>query len=93
MKEYKARYKSELITSNTIIQADGYSCISFENIGNSDAYLNENVPLYPASGISRFFNEKPWVEIDTDFLVSFDSEEGTDENKVIIIYTYYDKII
>jgi len=91
MKEYKARYKNELVTENKIIRADGFSCISFENIGTNDVYLNETIPMYPDSGISRFFNEKPWTEIDTDFNISFDDTVENGTNQVVVIYTYYDK--
>lgn len=83
---YSVHYKSRVITDNEIILPDKYSCVSFENIGTSQATLNNNIPL--TSG-QRWFNEKPFVQIDSNFSVSF---TGTGTNKVLVIFAYYVEI-
>ena len=89
---YQATYKTEIVTENKIIRSDGFSSVSFENIGTNESLVNNMMPLYPQSGISRFFNEKPYVKINTDFSITFQSVENG-ISKVLVIFTYYNEII
>ena len=85
---YIAQYKIERCSQNkTFYSTDGFSAISFENIGDVDATINNVIPCNN-TGVARNFNEKPNTRIVTDFTVSFDpTQAGT--KAVIVIKTYY----
>ncbi len=85
---YKAQYKIERCAQNrTFYSTDGFSAISFENIGDVDAVINSVIPCNN-TGVARNFAEKPDTKITTDFTVSFDpSQSGT--KAVIVIKTFY----
>lgn len=85
---YKVSYKVEVLTENTTIVCDGFSCISFENQGATMAYLNDVAMLPPFSQIKRFFNEDPQNKIDSYFNVSFAPSDGG-SNNVLVIKSYY----
>lgn len=89
MKKYNAYYIKELITNNTQIRADEFSSISFENIGTDTAKIDSIIPL-ENTGIAREFNEKPYVKIDVDFMITFDN--ASTDKKVVVIKTVYKEI-
>ena len=69
MKDWKVRYRFESVKQNKVLLHDGYSCVMFNNQGDTDAVINNNVLI--RSGESVSFNEDPIVRIDTDFSVKF----------------------
>jgi hypothetical protein len=86
-KQYSAQYVEEIVTKSGSIINNGFSCIEFENIGSVNARVG-NAPL-TANGFPRAYNNLPNVEINTQFILTFD-KEGTDK-KVLIKKTYYNE--
>lgn len=89
MKKYNAYYIKEIITNNTQIRSDEFSCISFENIGTDNAKIDGIIPL-ENTGIAREFSEKPYVKIDVDFMITFDN--ASTDKQVLVIKTVYKEI-
>lgn len=89
MKHYFVTYRQEIITENNIVRADGFSSISFENIGTDNALLNSVIPLNNV-GIAREFIEKPYCVIKDNFVISF---EGVDaDTRILVVKSYYQLI-
>jgi len=87
-KQYSVQYFEEIVDKSGSIVNDGFSCIEFENIGSVNARIG-NVPL-PANSFPRAYNNLPNVEINTQFILSFD-KTGIDK-KVLIKKTYYNEL-
>jgi hypothetical protein len=88
--QYKVIYKPYLITENDAIRRNGFSCITFENIGDDDAVINNVIPLPAHVDEARHFNERPYTVIDYQFEIRF---AGTATNQqVLVIEAYYTKI-
>lgn len=86
MEHIKVEYKSLFLTQNGLLPVDGYSCVSFENIGTSKATLMNTIPLVKG-GTIREFNNRPGEVIKTPIPVTFDP---TDTNtQVLVVFTYY----
>lgn len=83
---YKASYTTKVIKENTTIQRDNFSCIAFDNIGQSPIRVNE---IIVPSGASVWFNEDPGVLINTDFLVEFTPVNPGDSQLVNVVMTFY----
>lgn len=89
MSEYTVSYRQYIVETNTTISKRGFSSISFENIGTDKAFINSVITLDNV-GLSRSFNEKPYVKIESDFTLTF---EGISPNKkILVIESYYTKI-
>lgn len=88
-KKYKAIIKSYSVTDGTIIERTSKSRIEFENIGTTNAMINNIVPL--PIGRRRRYHERPDVRIDSDFEIVF--TDGQDiGNNVLVTETYYEEI-
>ena len=85
---YKATTKNNVITENTTIITDGFSCITLKNIGADAAKINDNIPL--AAGSSYVWDNHPNVTIDENTSVRFDGVEVS--KKVLIIRTYFKEV-
>ncbi|NOU19420.1 MAG: hypothetical protein HOO91_17830 [Bacteroidales bacterium] len=82
---YLVNYKTEIISSNESIEADGFSKIYFENIGTDSAFVDSVIPLT----YSKFFDNDPENTINDKFTVSF---AGVDADmRVLVIKTYFEK--
>lgn len=90
MKDYKVRYRFQTVKQNTTLLHDDFSCIMFNNQGDTDAIVNNNVIIRPGEAVS--FNEDPEVRIDTDFSVKFLSTEDTTDPNVCISCSYYEPL-
>lgn len=77
-----ASYKTMNILSNTVIRSDNFSCIAFQNIGETDCKINDII-LQPGNSLN--ISEKDSINIATDFNVNFDGGSGV----LNIIITYY----
>ena len=77
---YKASYTTKVIKENTTIQRDNFSCIAFDNIGQSPIRVND---------IAISFNEDPGVIINTDFLIEFTPVTPGDSQMVNCVMTFY----
>lgn len=88
--KYKVHYKQLLISQNSTILADGFSCINFTNIGTDTAVVNDIVPLLPTSGNNWSYNEKPYTKIETDFNIQFGNVANTTK-EVLVQLSYYVK--
>ena len=87
MNKYKVQYKQRLVTRNEAIRKNAFSCITFENIGDDDATINNVIPL-PANAYEvREFNEHPSTIIDSQFEVRFSGKSPN--QRVLIIEAYY----
>lgn len=86
-KNYKIRYTKELITENTRISPDGFSSISFENVGEDGAVLDGVIPLNN-NGVAREFNNEPYVQIESYFTIEFDNVNEDKRVVVVRSYTY-----
>lgn len=82
---YKATTKNNIITENTSILADGFSCIFFKNTGIDPVYINDNILI--TTGSSFAFDNMPYVTIGEPTTVMFG---GIDANKkLLVIKTYF----
>lgn len=86
---YNITFQHSIITSNEAIEPDGFSCISFENIGDDVAVINTSIPLTPNS-LSREFNFRPGEIIREKFSVKFDKQAQV--RKVLVIKTYFNNM-
>lgn len=84
--KYKASYATKVITDNTTIQRDQYSCIVFDNVGDSPIKVNG---IFINSGTTVQFNEDPGTVINTDFLIEFTPLNAGDMQMVNVVMTYY----
>ena len=92
-REYQARYSFDVVTQNKrIFSRDKFSCITFENIGDTDASINGLIPC-TNNGVIREFVELPNTTIDTDFTVQFDTVNPGTNPAVLVVKTYYTKHI
>lgn len=83
---YKASYATKVITTNTTIQRDQFSCIVFNNVGDSPIKVNG---IFLNAGTTAQFNEDPGTVINTDFLVEFTPLNPGDLQMVNVLMTYY----
>ena len=88
-KKYKVIIKSYNITDGTVIERNDKSRIVLENIGTTNALINNIIPLN--AGNSRRFIEHHESRIDTDFEVVFPGGQNAGNN-ILIIESYYEKI-
>lgn len=90
--KYKVSYKTELYRNNSLIRPDGFSCITFKNQGNTIVTIDNSIELQP--GESIYFNEKPYVVIDSNVVVNFGivGEETIKNNKLVVITSFYTEI-
>lgn len=91
--KYKVSYKTELYRNNSLIRPDGFSCITFKNQGNTIVTIDNSIELQP--GESIYFNEKPYVVIDSNVVVNFGDivgEETVKNNKLVVITSFYTEI-
>ena len=86
---YKASYATKVITNNTTIQRDQFSCIVFDNVGDSPIKVNG---IFLNAGTTAQFNEDPGTVINTDFLVEFTPLNPGDLQMVNVVMTYYKEI-
>lgn len=90
MKDWKVRYRFESVKQNKVLIHDGYSCVMFNNQGDTDAVINNNVLIRPGESVS--FNEDPIVRIDTDFSVKFVADNSKTDPNVCITCSYYEPL-
>lgn len=90
MKNWKVRYRFQSVKQNSTLLHDDFSCIMFNNQGDTDAVINNNVIIRPGEAVS--FNEDPDVRIDTDFSVKFLPGQSTTDPNVCITCSYYEQI-
>lgn len=83
---WKASYASKVVTDNTTIQRDQFSCIVFDNVGDSPIKVNG---IFLNAGTTAQFNEDPGTVINTDFLVEFTPLNPGDLQMVNVVMTYY----
>lgn len=83
---WKVTYKSEVVTTNKVIRPDRCSCIFFQNEGDNDVLINNNISL-KAFTDARSFENRPDEIIDCDFSVTFPNGAS----QVLIVKTYYIK--
>ena len=86
---YKASYATKVITTNTTIQRDQFSCIVFDNVGDSPIKVNG---IFLNAGTTEQFNEDPGTVINKDFLVEFTPLNPGDLQMVNVVMTYYKEI-
>lgn len=91
MREYNVTYKQYIVRESRTIRVSGCSCITFENLGTANVTINGCIPLAPNSEVTREFNEKPYVKINSDFGIDFTIGEGL-TNKVLVIEAYYTEL-
>lgn len=93
VREYEARYTFEQVRENKrIFSRDKFSCITFENIGDTPAFVNGLIPCNN-NGVIREFVELPNTTIDNDFVVTFDQNNMGTNPCVLVVRTYYTKHI
>lgn len=87
-RKYLVNYKTQIITENGFLEADGFSSVKFINIGSDEAYILKNMPL-TTSGETFSLENREFVEISQNIPVEFVT---TANPKVIAIKSYYQKI-
>lgn len=90
MKDYKVRYRFQFVKKNSTLLHDDFSCIMFNNQGDTDAVINNNIIIRPGESVS--FNEDPIVRIDTDFSVKFIEDLSKTDPNVCITCSYYEPL-
>ena len=75
--DFKAYYK------NANVPASGCYEITFENVGDVDAMLNDVYPL-PAGKAITFGGRHPEVKRETNYRINFTGTTGTNKNVVVI---------
>lgn len=88
-KKYTVSYRQYIVETNTTISNRGFASISLENIGTDKATINSVIPLNNV-GVSRNFEEKPNVIIDSDFIITFQNLDS--DKKILVIESYYTEI-
>ncbi len=82
---YIAKTTNNVITKNTTILADGFSCLFFKNTGVDPVYINDNILITTGSSFS--FDNMPYVTIGEPTTIMFGD---TDANKkLLVIKTYF----
>lgn len=87
-KIYIATYECELVQENKTVFSQECSCISFELLGTSEAMLDKLIPVTDSK--IREFNEMPYVTINKNYSVVFDSTD-TDQ-RLLVTRTYYKEV-
>ena len=85
---YSVTTKNNVLTTNTPIQADGFSSLFLKNIGFDAVLINDNIPL--AAGSSFSFDNLPYVTIDEVTSIRFANVDLS--QKVLIIKSYYKEV-
>lgn len=80
---YTANDDFRAIYKNETIPADGCFEITFENVGEVDAVLNDVYPL-PAGKAITFGGKHPDVKRYTNYRINFNGTTGTIKNVVVI---------
>lgn len=83
----KAELRPEIITKNSTIEPDKFSCISFENIGESSVKILSEITLDP--GDKKEFKFDPGIVITNKIPVVF---QGTTSPSLLIIKTYFNEV-
>ena len=83
----KVKYTTEIIINSLTLVPDGYSCISFQNIGECDATILDNIPL-SVDDPERCFKNDPGQIISCHIPVLFANTE--ESKKILIVKTYYE---
>ena len=86
LKRIGVSYKTEIITESKQVSPEKCACISFENIGNDDATINNDIPLKTAN-VPREFNNEYDCVIQDNFLIKF--EGNSEDQAVLVIKTFY----
>lgn len=86
VRNYKASYTTKVVRENETITRDLFSCIAFDNIGQSPIKVNG---IILGSGKSVQFNEDPNVIINTDFFVEFTPDTPGQTQLVNVVITFY----
>lgn len=81
---FKTRFKTTVKTSNSLIEADGYSSIRITNTGDEAITINDNIKL--ATTKEWFWENDPGVFVDVPVYVSF---AGGGANPKVLIEQYY----
>lgn len=82
---YKATTKNNIITENTSILADGFSCIFFKNTGIDPVYINDNIEI--KAGSSFGFDNLPYVAIGENTTVMFANSNV--DKRLLVVKTYF----
>jgi len=85
-KTYVAHYESELINVNSIINSNKCSCILFKNLSNNTIIIDNVIPLLVNNTMT--FNEQAYVEIQHNFNIKFDNNQGL----CLVVKTFYKEI-
>lgn len=82
---YKATTKNNIITENTSILADGFSCLFFKNTGTDTVYINDNIEI--KAGSSFGFDNLPYVAIGENTTVMFANSNV--DKRLLVVKTYF----
>ena len=83
---YLTTSKSKIITSNEVIQADGFASIEVTNTGTDEAIINDNIAL--PSGASWSWINHPDVTINQTTNIRF---RAADPDKKVLVQMFYFK--
>ena len=84
---FRANVKLEQYTAPARIEADGYSAIRLDNVGTTEAWLNNTLRLVPGRPFALDLG--PHVAIDETFFISFADGADTRANAVQATLVYY----
>ena len=84
MKKYTATYTQDIITKPQQLQPKGCSCIQFKNLGSTVATIDGIISL--EQGETQTYNEEPYVQIESDFSITF---ANTSDCRLLVIKSIY----
>ena len=89
-KKYEVTYKIELFTVNGSVKPDGFNSIEFIRKGDENITIAQSIELDSDTPSFEFIN-RPMEVIKTNFDYKFAG--GGSSPKLIVIKTYYERII
>jgi len=88
--KYTVRYKSYTIRANDYVRRNGFSCITFENVGDTDVLIDNEILIPAGSGDVHQYNELPKIVIAHEFEIKFIGNNG--ENALLVKESYYKEV-
>lgn len=92
-KKYKVRYETQKLTKGESIKSNGFSSITFRNLGDDNAVILGDIPLNAHVAGDSYYDEfylinRPGEIIEMNIPVNFAGTGTTPE--ILVIKTFYE---
>ena len=93
IRKINVRYETEIITQGKQIKPNGFSSLTFRNLGDDDVSILNNIPVKAHVSGDTYFDEfflinRPDEVISHDISITF-ANVGTNP-QILVIKTYYE---